>query len=84
MAQKPTVLGMLIAIHSLGLIFASLFIHKWYVTDIQEIGIFGICQYFTYNYNQTNYIFGNSAQYIQCYQLLWPDTDAALQYLSSK
>ena len=46
MAQKVTVLGMLIAVHSLGLVFASLFTFKWYVDNFTDVGIFGICEYY--------------------------------------
>ena len=45
MAHKCTVLGMLVSLHSLGLIFASLFTYKWYVDNSRDIGIFGICEY---------------------------------------
>ena len=45
MAHKCTVLGMLVSLHSLGLIFASLFTYKWYVDNTRDIGIFGICEY---------------------------------------
>ena len=45
MAHKCTVLGMLVSLHSLGLIFASLFTYKWYVDSSRDIGIFGICEY---------------------------------------
>ena len=46
MAQKALVLGMLISLHSLGIIFASLFTFRWYVDKSRDIGIFGICEYF--------------------------------------
>lgn len=46
MAQKALVLGMLISLHSLGIIFASLFTFRWYIDNSRDIGIFGICEYF--------------------------------------
>ena len=82
MAQICTVIGMLVTIHSLGLIFASCFLHKWYVTDTEEIGVFGVCEYTIIKFNETN-IFGDSAKFFKCYQLLWPDSDVANKYLSS-
>ena len=41
---------MLISLHSLGIIFASLFTFKWYVDSSRDIGIFGICEYFNSSY----------------------------------
>ena len=46
MAQKALVLGMILSLHSLGIIFASLFTFKWYIDDSRDVGIFGICEYF--------------------------------------
>ena len=46
MAQKILVLGMLLSLHSLGIIFASLFTYKWYVDSNRDVGVFGICEYF--------------------------------------
>jgi hypothetical protein len=45
MPRKCSILGMLISLHSLGLILGSLFTYKWYVDINKEIGIFGICEY---------------------------------------
>lgn len=44
MAIKVRVLSMLITLHSLGLLFGSLFTYKWYVDDHREVGVFGICE----------------------------------------
>ena len=46
MAQKILVLGMLLSLHSLGIIFASLFTYKWNVDSNRDVGVFGICEYF--------------------------------------
>lgn len=45
MAHKLAVLGMLVSLHSLGLIFASLFTYKWFIDNTRDVGIFGICEY---------------------------------------
>ena len=44
MAMKVRILSMLLTIHSLGLLFASLFTYRWYVDDQKEVGVFGMCE----------------------------------------
>lgn len=46
MSHKCSVFDMLVSLHSLGLIFASLFTYKWHVDSSRDIGIFGICENF--------------------------------------
>jgi hypothetical protein len=52
MSRKVSVFALLILLNSFSLIIASLLIHKWFIDDLKEIGIFGICEYV----NQTNRI----------------------------
>jgi hypothetical protein len=61
MAHKCTVLGMLLSLHSLGIIFASLFTYKWYVDSSKDVGIFGICEYFNSTYVDGLIMSSNSA-----------------------
>lgn len=84
MAQKCAVFGMLIVVHSLGLIFASLFTHKWLVSDTEDIGIFAICKYKLVNDNQTLAQYGMPMKYATCNQLMWPDSIQADAYIASK
>lgn len=46
MANKIIVLGMMISLHSVALIFASLLTYKWLVNENKEVGIFGVCEYY--------------------------------------
>ena len=45
MSIKVRIFSMLITLHSLGLLLASLFTYKWYVDEKREVGVFGICQF---------------------------------------
>ena len=105
MTHKVVVLGMLITLHSLGLLFASLITYEWYVDKNHEIGIFGICETvnstmmmnLVANFNEKiSNLTGNKTiefdkaswdgerVYRKCFQLLWPNTEAAFDYLASK
>ncbi len=106
MTHKVIVLGMLITLHSLGALIASLVTYEWYVDAFRQIGIFGVCE----NVNSTHMnnlvnilnekltnLTGNKTHielekfqpdtdriYQKCFQLLWPDSEAAFDYLASK
>jgi len=84
MAQKCAVLGMLIVVHSLGLIFASLFTHKWLVSDTEDIGIFAICKYKLLNDSLTVTRYGIPMKYSTCNQIMWPDSIQANSYIARK
>jgi hypothetical protein len=106
MTHKVLVLGMLVSLHSLGILFASLVTYEWYVDDYREIGIFGVCENVNSTLmlklvenlnekltnltgNKTNIEFDKSNWdhdkiYKKCFQLLWPDSTAAFDYLSRK
>lgn len=83
MAHKLAVLGMLVSLHSLGLIFASLFTYKWFIDNTRDVGIFGICEYLNassinkmVNFNSP--LIHNSLELVNAYnksaQTLQPDT----------
>jgi hypothetical protein len=47
MAFKIVVLAMLIALHSVAVLFASLATYRWLVDDAtkRDVGVFGVCEY---------------------------------------
>jgi hypothetical protein len=45
MSRKIIVFSMLVTLHSLFLVIASLFTYRWYVDETKDVGIFGICEY---------------------------------------
>lgn len=100
---------MLITLHSLGVLIASLVTYEWYVDNDREVGIFGVCETVnsttmisfvnTFNEKLSNLTGNNKSRidyidksiydtndrvYRKCFQLLWPNTEAAFEYLASK
>lgn len=135
MPQIVLCIGMLLTLHSFGLIIASLLTNKWYTDNKKDIGIYGICEHSSsfnetyfyrnkYSYNKANInktlqqegeaaqlnhngkikkrrnniflIVDNSSNATaentsrvkkstnntKCFQLIWPDSQQAFQYLT--
>lgn len=65
MAQLVLGIATILALHSLGLIIASLVTNKWYTDSKKDIGVYGICEHLqtVSNFNDTYYYYRNKYSY---------------------
>lgn len=66
MAQIILGIAAILALHSLGLIIASLVTNKWYTDSKKDIGVYGICEHVqtVTSFNETYYYYRNKYSYV--------------------